>query len=286
MGSGIPLAEPLTPSTPLEPVAVERIHDPITFGRPLIALAYIALIVLGTWLLTLNLPGAGWIYGLWPTLPALVILYRHLARQDIRGALGQMLLAALWMTVGMQLGFSLFFIAPYAGTVVRAELVPPVLNGAEYVLEMDKWIQTGLGLEGDPRQFMPIHLKHFAIVGGSSLLSGGIAAFYFGALQMAYMNAYVWTIASRGDGPLAWFGIVLVGWHLWSIVRVASFITLATALSMPLYAWLNKTARPINWGEIGMWVRAAVALEIADIVLKAILAEPTRQILVNIGNYT
>lgn len=241
---------------------------------------YLLLLLAGT--AALALPGwtGRWLLPLAATIPALCVLYARYEAADLPGALKEMLLAALWMTGGMLLTFPILFPAiPDPGGVPQ---VAPVLNGTEYVAEMHHWIRTGEGAEGDPAQFVPLHLKHMAIVGGSSLVTAGSVAFLFGAVQMAYMNAYVYSLAGWAESPLQALSLLLLGWHLWSVLRVISFITMATAWGYPLFAVSHHPRRSIPWPLIRVMTLWAIGLELGDLVLKAALAEPVRQMLLRL----
>ncbi|HYE79762.1 MAG TPA: hypothetical protein VEI97_17390, partial [bacterium] len=264
--------EALTPAgVPMEPAptAVPEPVDRWSFRNPPFVWMYLLLVVIAT-AVVLPLPLGAYLYPAALAGPALPVLYRRYAAGDLPGALAEMLWAAVWMTGAMLLAF------PWAFPLTRTPDgtlagVAPVLRGAAYVEEMQTWLATGLGPESDPRQFIPIHLRHFAIVGVSSLLTAGAAAFYFGAIQMAYMNAYVYAVASQTTSLPAALTALVMAWHVWSVVRVVSFITLATALGYPLYAQLKGL--PQQWPLVHRMVVAAVVLEVLDLVLKALLAE-------------
>lgn len=252
----------------------------LTFTDLRFIAGYLALIFLGT--AALRMPGSAspWFLPFLATFPAMMVLFDRYAEADLPGALREMLWAALWMTGGMLCAFA--FSYPITPGPVASMGVVPVLQGESYVEEMLIWIRTGEGPEGDPAQFVPIHLRHLGIISAVSLASAGVIGFLFGAVQMAYMNAYVYVVgASANSAPMALVAMLLA-WHSWSVIRVVSFITLATALGYPLFARLQQPRRLIPWREIGRFCLIGLALEAVDIALKTVLAEPVRQSLLRL----
>jgi|GEM_PF-546133 len=253
----------------------------LTFTDLRFVIGYIGLMFLGT--AALRFPGIGaWVLPLCATVPALFVLFDRYQVEDLPGALKEMLWAALWMTGGILCAFAILYPVTTAWVEPMPSGVAPVFRGQAYVEEMFVWLRTGQGPEGDPAQFIPIHLRHLGILSVVSLGSAGVIGFLFGAVQMAYMNAYVYTLAAYTTAAPTTLLVMLIAWHVWSVLRVISFITIATALGYPMYAHFQNPRRIIPWREIGRFCVIGLALELADIGLKTMLAEPTRQLLLKL----
>ena len=125
-----------------------------------------------------------------------------------------------------------------------------IFHGTAYVEEMFHWIKTGEGAEGNPVQFVPIHLLHFVIFAALSLLTASVLSLLMGALLMNYMSFYVASVFTASQGQ--WI-VGLMAWHPWSAIRVASFVILGVILAEPLICKIQKreyeypTVRPYFW---------------------------------------
>ena len=142
-----------------------------------------------------------------------------------------------------------------------------ILHGPEYAVEMFHWIRTGDGAEGTPSRFIPQHLLHLGIFAVLSLATGSLLSLLMGAMLMNYMSFYVGSLilASKNFGMA-----VLMGWHPWSILRVAAFVVLGVVLAEPLISQLLQ--RPYRFADAKPYIWAAVAGLIGDIIMKAALA--------------
>jgi hypothetical protein len=147
----------------------------------------------------------------------------------------------------------------------RAERV--VIHGADYWEEMRPWLETGAGRESDPSRFLPQHALHAALFVVLSLLTASAVSVVFGAVLMNYMAYYVARVVLLT--PAHPFLAALLGWHPWSIVRIASFVTLGVLLAEPLLARVMRTPRPAM--ARGLLALAVCGLLI-DAVMKAVLA--------------
>jgi len=160
-------------------------------------------------------------------------------------------------------------------TLLAPEWVGPrIIRGEAYKAEMFRWIETGAGPEGDPRQFIPQHAKHYALFLVLSLVSGGALALAMGAVLMNYMSFYVGCLflATESD----WI-VLLMGWPVWSVVRVVGFVVAAVALSEVFYP-LVRRSRP-NWPTVGRYMAVSLGLIVADILLKSALAPVWQRVL-------
>jgi hypothetical protein len=198
------------------------------------------------------------------TIPSAFVMWRWLLRGKVGTAYAEMLLSCLWMSIPLVL-LPLYFPS-------RAEVM--IIKGADYVKDMQDWINTGDAMEGTPSLFIPEHLTHMAIIAVASFFSAGFIALFFGAIQMGYMNYYVaWLITESGGDSSAY----MLGWPVWSIIRVLSFVLLAVALAQPV-------VRRFNWKEINIrlmvWlVAVAIVLEGVDIGLKMVLGPVNQSVL-------
>jgi hypothetical protein len=176
-----------------------------------------------------------------------------------------MLFWSFFMSVSM---ITLVNLAPEAARAA-------VLRGAEYKQEMFDWIRTGHGRESDPSRFIPQHLLHYGAFVAGSLLSGGALGLLMGSVLLNYMNFYVGSLVYQQVPAVT---VLLYGWPVWSILRVAGFIVTAVGLSDIFFA---KVLRREGW-ESSPAVRClavGLALVVADAVLKAILAPAWREAL-------
>jgi hypothetical protein len=149
-----------------------------------------------------------------------------------------------------------------------------IARGVEYRDEMFRWITTGVGKEGEIRQFLPEHLTHLALLLLLSFATGGIAALYLGGFLLGYMNFYVGSLIAASHMPAY---AAAVGWPVWSICRVAGFVLAAIAVARPFYARFRHT-RPDLTSGIPLLI-AGLSLAAADILLKLTLAETWRSFL-------
>lgn len=185
------------------------------------------------------------------------VMVSLLARGERGRAVACMLWWALWLGVVM------------VTTVTRAPdaAARAVFHGPEYAGEMFHWIRTGDGAEGTPSRFIPQHLLHLGIFVVLSLATASLLSLLMGAVLMNYMSFYVGSlILASSDFRTA----VLMGWHPWSILRVAAFVVLGVVLAEPLIQRLLK--RPYRLAEAKTYIWLAVAGLIGDIIMKAALA--------------
>lgn len=191
------------------------------------------------------------------TLPAFPFLLLALRDNRTTVALVRMLLWALVLAV-CSTGFA--YLDP-----VRTEAV--FINAGPYRQEMLEWILTGEGRESSPAQFIPQHVAHAALFCGLALFSGGVLAMPMGALLMNYMGHYVGWLASVSAEPTR---TMLLGWHPWAVLRVASFVTLGVVLAGPV---LSRVAGfRYRLADHRRLVAGALAGLVIDVLLKGMLA--------------
>lgn len=142
-----------------------------------------------------------------------------------------------------------------------------VIHGEAYVQEMFHWIKTGEGPEGNPVQFVPQHLLHFVIFAVLSLLTGSVLSLLMGAMLMNYMSFYVATVINASHDKVLGS---LMGWHPWSIIRVAAFVLLGVILAEPMICKVNKLDYEYASARRFYWI--ALHGLVLDVLLKTFLA--------------
>jgi hypothetical protein len=142
-----------------------------------------------------------------------------------------------------------------------------IFHGEAYKQEMFHWIRTGEGAEGNPARFVPQHLLHFIVFCILSALSAGFLSLLMGAVLMNYMSFYVGSVIAASADPLL---ASLMGWHPWSVIRVASFVILGVLIAEPTICRIVK--RDYNYSEIRPYFWAAITGIALDVLIKALLA--------------
>ncbi|HJZ10819.1 MAG TPA: hypothetical protein VJ521_01630, partial [Acidobacteriota bacterium] len=142
-----------------------------------------------------------------------------------------------------------------------------ILNGVKYWTEMQQWIETGVGTESSPLQFIPQHLLHFVIFFLLSLITASLLSLLMGAILMNYMSFYVGKLISASHDSLV---AAIMGWHPWAVLRVISFVILGVALAEPMVGILTGKNFELTESKRLIWI--ALAGLVLDILLKALLA--------------
>ena len=209
--------------------------------------------------------GIGW---LTPFLGAAVpypLFLQQVRRSRYASALGWMLVWAVFHSVATIV----------ATGIAPAQAAAAIPSGPPYVEEMFHWIRTGEGAEGSLALFLPIHLKHYILFCLLSLVTASSAALVLGTWMLDYMNFYVAQLMQASVSP--WLA-ALVGWPLWSYLRVIGFITTGIALTVPAINLLARIQRRAStqsfpWQVLGV----GIGFVLADIVVKATVAPFWRQ---------
>jgi hypothetical protein len=157
------------------------------------------------------------------------------------------------------------------------EIGERILRGPAYAEEMLVWVRTGEGPEGDPRLYLPVHAGHFGAFALASALTGGFLGLGFGAVLLNYMNYYVAVLATEAANPTVAFAF---GWPIWAILRVLGYIAVGVALGNLFFA---RILRRGVWDgpAFRRWMAIGVGLVVTDAVLKWLLAEPWRRLLLS-----
>jgi hypothetical protein len=177
-----------------------------------------------------------------------------------RYALPALVLALLWALFLSQAVTVMTYIFPE-----RAEAV--IIRGGVYRDEMFDWIRTGDGVESDPRQFIPRHVRDLALFSALALVTGGFGALFLGAVLLNYMNFYVGEVAVRSAHPIA---ALLFAWQPYALVRVVGYIFIGTALTETFFGTVTRYRAA--WPRVKTVAAAGFALALLDVILKALTA--------------
>jgi hypothetical protein len=218
--------------------------------------------------------GSPFLLPLLMTLPIAVLFVDRIRRERLS--------AALWLSLAWALISSVAVILLTQLEPAATERV--ILRGAPYREEMFTWIRTGVGAEGDPRQFLPQHALHFGVFLVLSALTFGVAGLLLGSILVNYMSFYVGSLFLADATGAHTMTLSLMGWPVWSIARVVGFVAGGVAM-----AWLSRTIferlrdRPAVWpGRAAHYLSLSLALVILDALLKALLAPHWRDTLARI----
>jgi len=201
------------------------------------------------------------------TLASYPFMVLALKDGDVRRAIARMLVWAATMGVCATL-FSYARPADTARLFVRA---------AAYRNEMIAWVMTGRGAESTPSVFIPQQAEQAALFSALALASGGTLAMPMGAVLMNDMGHYVGTLAAMSRHPLV---TMVLGWHPWAVIRIASFVVIGVVLSAPLLARVGRFR--LNWTSARTPFVLACAGLVVDVVLKSLLAPAWQRILVRL----
>ena len=201
------------------------------------------------------------------TLASYPFMVLALKDGDVRRAIARMLVWAATMGVCATL-FSYARPADTARLFVRA---------TAYRNEMIAWVMTGRGAESTPSVFIPQQAEQATLFSALALASGGTLAMPMGAVLMNDMGHYVGTLAAMSRHPLV---TMVLGWHPWAVIRIASFVVIGVVLSAPLLARVGRFR--VNWTSARTPFVLACAGLVVDVVLKSLLAPAWQRILVRL----
>ena len=160
------------------------------------------------------------------------------------------------------------------------ELLALFLRGASYRTEMFAWVASGRGAESRPSQFIPQQAMHASVFALLAVSTGGVLAMPMGAVLMNYMGHYAGMLGATSARP-AW--TLLLAWHPWAVVRVASFVVIGVILSAPV---LGKVYRfRVDWRAARTPMIWACAGLVADVVLKWLLAPDWQRLLLRVAGW-
>ena len=213
----------------------------------------------------------GWIIGkpvlvpLFNTAASFPFMVAALRKNAVGLAIGRMLVWALTMAVCATA-------LSYARPLPTNRLF---LRGADYRNEMFEWVRTGVGAESSPSVFIPAQARDAAIFSGLALATGSVVAMPMGAVLMNQMGHYVGALAAWSAHPAI---TMILGWHPWAVIRIASFVVIGVVLSIPVLSrvigftadWRSAARTYLPWALGGL---------VADVVLKALLAPAWQRLL-------
>ncbi len=208
------------------------------------------------------LVGAGWTGPL--AAGACAFFYLVFARRGPRGQVVTFLF--LWAAVLSGSEISLV-----AGFPERAAAVVP--HGPAYWEEMRPYLLTGTGKESDPSRFVPEHLLHLGLFVVLAAASGGFLALVLGAWLLGYMSYYVGQVVLLADRPLVG---AFLGWHPWSVFRVAAFVVLGVSLARPV---LDRPGAARWWREERGFLALGALLWLTDLAMKVLLSPRWAEVL-------
>ena len=191
-----------------------------------------------------------------------------LRRNAVGQAVGRMLVWALTMAVCAT-------VLSYARPLPTNRLF---LRGADYRNEMFEWVRTGAGSESSPSVFIPAQARDAAIFCGLALATGGVVAMTMGAVLMNQMGHYVGALAAWSAHPAV---TMILGWHPWAVIRIASFVVIGVVLSIPVLSrvvgfeadWRAAMRTYLPWAAGGL---------LLDIILKSLFAPAWQRLLLHV----
>ena len=220
--------------------------------------------------LTIFSYAVGWLIGIPALMPLLntaasfPFMVGALRRGRVRFAIRQMMIWALTLAVCATL---LSYVDP-----ARTDTL--FIRGAAYRTEMFAWVLTGRGAESTPSLFLPQQAMHAALFALLAAATGGVLAMPMGAVLMNYMGHYVGALAAASAHPAL---TMVLGWHPWAVIRIASFVALGVILSMPLIARIASC--DVDWCAARTPLVWACAGLFTDVVMKTLLAPAWQRLL-------
>lgn len=174
------------------------------------------------------------------------LFYKTLKDQQWGYAYGHAFLWALSSTVTV-----LWYLQTYP------QGISLIIFGKPYQESMRQWVESGMGKESTPSQFLPEHAWHLLLFCVLCYLTIGFLGLVMGAILLNYMNAYVAWVVTHGG----WEGFIL-GWHPWAVIRVLAYLALGVFLASRR---MGKRPPPFL-----LWVGLGGVL--MDALIKALLA--------------
>jgi hypothetical protein len=141
------------------------------------------------------------------------------------------------------------------------ELMP---GAAAYWQKQEAWIRTGRDPEYELANWLPAHVQLFGAMALFSYTSLGFIPLLQGVHEVDLMNYYVGRLAAVSSSGTA---AVLVGWHLWSVLRGVAF----TFLVFEVASWslARLCGRSVTTGRrrVGRWA-VGLGFLVADGLVK------------------
>lgn len=191
----------------------------------------------------------------------------------IQGAFGWVAFLLAWSTVGpcwaaasvgsWALGTAVSSITTFYGR--PGETDARVIRAAPYRASMLLWIESGR-LEGRAPETVMRHLREAVWYTAAAVATANLGSIAMGAVLLNYMNAYVATLlraAKRGTT------VLLLGWNVWSVVRVAAYVLIGAAASAPV---LRLSGWRVDASAVSVLAIAGAVALVGDLVLKLALS--------------
>jgi hypothetical protein len=148
-----------------------------------------------------------------------------------------------------------------------------VLGATRYREEMLAWLQTGRGPESRPLATARAHVVELVVYLAAALASANLLSIVIGAALLNRMNAYVAVLLTAARRPWA---VRLLGWNVWSLIRVAAYVLLGSACAAPL---ADRAGFPARRDSLLMPVLLGGGGVVVDFLLKLILSRPCGRVL-------
>jgi hypothetical protein len=141
-----------------------------------------------------------------------------------------------------------------------------VIRAASYRASMLAWIQAAGAPENGAAATVGQHLREAIWYTAAAMATANFASMAMGAVLLNYMNAYVATLLRAATNTTT---VLLLGWNVWSVVRVAAYIAIGAAAAAPLlrFSGWHGDARAVP--ALALAGAAGVAI---DLVLKLALS--------------
>lgn len=150
----------------------------------------------------------------------------------------------------------------------EAEVDARVWRAARYREEMYAWLRSGRGPESRPLVTVGRHVAELTVYVAAALVSANFLAMVLGAALLNYMNAYVASLLRVARRPLT---VGLLGWNVWSVVRVTAYVLIGVAATAPLASYAGYPVWPGMFDRY--WIAGGIGVAL-DLLLKLALSRP------------
>lgn len=143
-----------------------------------------------------------------------------------------------------------------------------VMRAAEYRASMLAWLESGVGPEAHPLAMIRRHGREAIAYTVAATATANLASLVMGAVLLNTMNAYVATLLRAGKRTGR---VLLLGWGLWSVVRVAAYVAIGAGASAPM---LRLAGWRVDTKTAASLAIAGAAGLVLDVVLKLTISRP------------
>ena len=154
-----------------------------------------------------------------------------------------------------------------------AEADARVIRAPAYRAEMLEWLAAGKGPETHPGATILRHVRELIWYAAAAVLTGNAASIVMGAVLLNYMNVWVATLLRAAKRTAV---VLAMAWNVWSVVRVAAYVSIGAALAGPVLRWLGFGVDAASARRLGIAGAAGAAL---DLTLKLALSRPCGRVL-------